>query len=348
MTDTIVFPGTLEQALQSVNIMSGSRLLLHGGDYLVGDMECKLQGVTITNVAGEQAVLVPASCTSVISFQSEAHDIVFDGININAVNVTNSAIKITAGATNITIKNVEIKNCQRSGILITGATTTGTLIDSCHIHHNGTTALDHGIYIQISGTIRNCLIHDNVGYGVHAYSGLGAYIVDKCYIYANGTAGIGALYGTATITNNVIRRNGGQAIRATYDLVNILAAFNTCDSPIAGGKNISAGWRTTNDIGVWRFENNACINGTLEFDAALANVSGDVLNNLGTITGLGAILLSSGNITDAFVPASDDGGANYKPTAGNPAIGAGVAVAGIAADYGGNARNNPPTIGAWE
>jgi len=39
---------------------------------------------------------------------------------------------------------------------------------------------------------------------------------------------------------------------------------------------------------------------------------------------------------------------NFKPLSGSPLIGAGIAISGVTADYEGNTRSDPPTIGAYE
>lgn len=332
MTDTIIFPGTLTQAMQSQLVLPGSRLLLHGGNYLVGDLQCALSNVTITNFPDEQAILIPASGTRALLFGSLAADVILDGLIIDAVNVA-EGIKITSGATNITIKNCEIKNATGQGIIIThgGGTTTGTLIENCHVHHCGTDDFDHGIYIRTGGTIIGCEINNNIGYGVHAYAGIGDYTIEKCYIHDNGDFGIGAMYGNAIIKNNVMRGNGNSDIRATYDIFDLSAFYNTLLSAQPG---IAAGWRSTDDPAIWTIQNNLCIGNTgISIDPALAGVT----------------LTESNNLTVADITNITDNGANsIIPQAGHSAIGGGVAISGITTDYAGTTRANPPTIGAYE
>jgi len=53
-------------------------------------------------------------------------------------------------------------------------------------------------------------------------------------------------------------------------------------------------------------------------------------------------------VTPLFVKEAAINDMNVEPIAGSPLIGAGTPISGITTDYAGNARANPPTIGAYE
>jgi len=325
-TDTAA-SGTLESpfltfAYARQFIKTGGKIYFLDGEY-TGTLDVPSYA-TIESYNNLGATIIQNSGATALSFQDKV-GITVNGFLIDAPGATDAAIKITSSQ-DITISSVEIKNCPRQGILITHGTsaTTGTIIENCHIHDCGTNGLDHGIYIRTGGIIRGCNIHNITGYGVHAYDGSGDYTIERNYLHNNGAYGAGAMFGNAVIKNNVIRDNVSQSIRITYNALDVLCAHNTVDE-------IFAGSRSTDDPATWTIKNNLCLVSGLQTAADLTGVTIDADKNI----------ILSGDYTD-------DGGANIKPSAGNPAKAAGIAIAGITTDYGGNARSDPPTIGAWE
>jgi hypothetical protein len=322
--DEIIFPGTLEQALRSSQILPGSRLLLRGGNYLVGNVICTLSNITIMSYPGEQAVIIPASGYRAMLFESVS-DITISGLIIDGSNLTNESVKVTGTSSNIRVTNCEIKN-GRHGVLMTGAVN-GCEIDNCNIHHNGIGHLDHGIYVssQHAGlvlTVRNNQISFNSSNGVHAYAGGdGAeYIIRNNFLDGNGEVGIGCYHGKSQVYNNVVRGSGLRGITCRYDLVVAHVYFNTIGN--SGEENIElAAIDTTPEIVI---QNNLCF-GT---GGLIENTSGKSVTETNNL----------------FGDVVDNGGSDIRPTI----TGNGIAIDGITTDYGGNARANPPTIGAWE
>lgn len=226
----IVWNGTLKDILKSGLVESGSIIQLRQGNYTVGDLECTLDGVTITNYPGEQATIVPASGYRALLVSGDNNTI--DGLIIDGTNVSNEALKVT-GVGNV-IVNCEVKNAARHGILVSGDTS-ATEIDTCHVHHCGTDGLDHGIYI--SG-VDGCNVHDNevdniVGHAIHVYGTGAGYTctVDGNNCHDCADTGIGAYYGIVTITGNTIARCGGLLIRLQYQIESATVTGNDVSFP---------------------------------------------------------------------------------------------------------------------
>lgn len=316
---SIIFPGTLAQALQDARILPGSRLLLHGGNYLVGDLQCTLNNVTITNYPGEQAVIIPASGYRCV-YLSSVSDVTLDGLTIDGSNVSNECIKIDGNSSNIQITNCEIRNGGTHGVLVSGAAG-GLEIDHCNVHDNAPGHLNHGIYLssQFSGVVANIhhnTISNNGSNGIHAYGGDGSgeYTASYNYLTGNAEVGVGCYHGIARVYNNVIR-NSERGIACRYEVVSALIAFNT-------GYNNSY-----TDIELAELSQSPTIS---------------VLNNIAEIVNISGVTITEAN--NATGSMTDGGGADLRLSV--PV--AGAAVDGITDDYAGTARANPPTIGAYE
>lgn len=150
-----------------------------------------------------------------------------------------------------------------AGILIGSATTTGpasVTIIGCTIYSNGTTSLDHGVYLGASSgaIVRQCDIYSNYGKGIHCNSnylatalvernkihgnniGIGmntiangqSVIIQNNLIYSN-VRGIwftaGALAGTVnhnTLVNNTDGSTGGNGIRFSSTVAGATVQYN--------------------------------------------------------------------------------------------------------------------------
>lgn len=379
MSVQVIYPKDLQAALLDTNIKPGDRLFLRGGTYTIGDVECRLSGVTIMPYPGELPIIQPLTGYRGLLFGSFAHDIIWDSINIDGVNLTNECVKITDGAYNITVRNSELKNSPWHGILISGSTTHDIIVEDCSIHDNGSDKLGHGVYLSdcTLATIQGNEIYNNAGHGVHVNGGNDAAynVVQQNYVHNNLDRGIGAYYGTVIIKNNVLYHSGGESICVRYGVVSTLIAFNTIRVENGDtGIFISSLAKATVDQTVI---NNAILgeglgNG-LYVELRNTNVEkyiGSVLikNNLIeplftnqfsllTITDSsksmsdgvwGDVYIKLGNYSGLYAPVVDNGGFDYMPDTGNPAIGKGVDVSGITTDIIGYVRTSPPTIGARE
>lgn len=350
-------PGTLTEPIKTIAMAknmvgANSTLLLREGTY-PEDLNNLSAGVTVQAYNGETVTIQPTSGNFV--FYTENPNMTLNGLILDAVNVALDCVKFTSGATDGRLLNCEIKNAPQQGVLNTG-NANGLLIDGCHIHHNGTSAqLDHGFYTGQTGVIvRNCEIDHNASHGLHFFGGptYASYTVDNNYIHDNGGRGIGAYYGDATIYNNVIRDNP-YAIQLLYGLVAAEVAFNTCLGHTVRGIGAEV---LTNEVALM-LENNVLVSASqygiyADVDSGTVTVRNNLIQGhsvadymtAGTVTPT----ISNNLLDTAFTPITDDGAASVTPEATNPALGAGLAVSGITTDYGGNARGNPPTIGAWE
>jgi hypothetical protein len=321
MTDQIVFPGTLAEALQSPLILPGSRLLLRAGNYTLGNLQCTLSNVTIMPYPGETVTLIALSgyrCLLV----NNCHDVILDGLIFDGTHVLSEVLKITDTTANIIVQNCEVKNGTRHGILISGTPTSCQIINN-HVHHNGSGGLDHGVYLSSVGgvTVSQNEIDHNTGHGVHAYGSndAAAYTIERNYVHDDGERGIGVYYGTAYVYNNIIRHAASIGVRASYNLVTAKIYNNTVTHSGGSAMEIANFYNSP----TLTITNNLLLDNNYNIDADQS----------------GAVNVSH---TSTAAPASDDGGAGIVGSED------GIALAEITVDYGGNARANPPTCGATE
>lgn len=360
MTERI-FEGTLAQALTSGLIQPGDRLLLRAGTYPAGDLVASISGteanpIVITNYPDEAVLIQPASGYRGLLVQGSYLTFVGD-ISFDGGAVTSDCIKITDGAHGIILENLTLYDAPMNGVLITGAETQA-ILRNVTSHGHGTSKGDHGVYVGDGVvTIEGGEFYNNRGHGIHVYGGHSHTTVKNTYCHNNTNVGIGVYSDEALIYNNVCRENGESGLRIRYDALDIQAYFNTLvDNP--NNIDVRSIYQT---IARPKVKNNVCIGGAIGIYVQTSNpdmpeASIELYNNL-TYGGLTHTILideidveavaQADNLAVAFSPVTDNG-AIYTPGIGNPAIGAGVALDGIATDYGGNVRANPPTIGAWE
>jgi parallel beta-helix repeat protein len=129
--------------------------------------------VTVAAYPGDTVVVRP-SLGGWVAYFTHCHHVVLDGFVLDGANVEHFAIMITSESHHIRIQNSEVKGAPKSGIL----TANYGSINSDHnefinldVHDNGTTYLDHGLYIATSGNlVDHCSVHHNSGWGVNIYS----------------------------------------------------------------------------------------------------------------------------------------------------------------------------------
>ena len=368
---TVGNPVSLVIALASGNVIPGDTLQLRGGTYTLADMEINYHGtaeapITITNYPGETVTFRPASGYRIMLITGDyitiTGDIVFDGINVasECIKITNAGDEIPIG---VVLSGLECKNAPLNGVMISGTGVSATLTN-LEIHDIGTNGQHHGIYVQ-EGTIgiNGCEIYNVSGHGIHPYGGTSTIEVYGNYIHDCTVAGIGAYSpGGAKIYSNVLRRNGVN-LRCRYSVNNLEIYYNTSVEAVNHGMECRAISLDAFNAKIYNniFYGNGAIGAYFQTHdgGVLADDCIDFYNNLitGNVTSdltlgeaadVAAVDLANNLIGGGFDPITDDAGAGYKPGVGNAAKGAGVAVVGITTDYGGNARANPPTIGAWE
>lgn len=365
-------PVSLSVALSSPNIIPGDTILLRGGVYTTGDIVCGVNNVTIKPYNNETVVLRPLSGYRILLFGSMCHDVVLDGLLFDGENVV-ECLKITDGATNISLKNCEIRNANKNsvwgnpeihpqGILISGYQTNEILVENCNIHNNGFTGYDHGIYCSGAGNVivRKCDISHNGGHGIHIFGSNDASIniIDSNYVHHNGEYGIGTYYGYALIKNNVVRYNTFSGIRVAYNVMRADVFNNTSLNHPNGPGIVLAGLQKS--MAVINVENNVSINNSygvlvdisvsgqeinINNNLYSGNTANNYQNNSGPTTSTPTLL---NNVISVFVPTTDNGSDIISPSTGNPSKSSGNFVASVLVDKGDKVRSNPPTIGAWE
>jgi hypothetical protein len=119
--------------------------------------------VTIAAYPGDTVTIRPT--WDYVVYVAYSHHVVLDGLVLDGINVTTSAVLIDEEAHHIRIKNSEVKNANESGILIGNFGS----IDSDYneflnldVHHNGRAGSGDGINIESShNLVDHCLVHHN-------------------------------------------------------------------------------------------------------------------------------------------------------------------------------------------
>jgi hypothetical protein len=190
-------------------------------------------------------ILQPSSGTQVIDIETDqyggptAHHIVLDGLVVDGTHVGYEGIKISQQAYSIQVLNSEIKNAHGSGIVVDHTSPGWNLFSGLDIHDNGSTQLDHGIYIAASeNTIQNSRVHDNAGWGIHVYTGTGTIsndIVQQNQCYNNGRAGgygagIGLYSGSGHVAANNSVWGNRDGIAIDFGAAQALVQNNTIEA----------------------------------------------------------------------------------------------------------------------
>lgn len=356
---------TVAKALSVV--MTGETIYLRSGVYSEYVVVNKEQ-VTVKAWNGETVVLRPAATGTANAVWIAADHVTFDGVIVDAVNRWRG---VDVSAAYFTFRNFEVMNCIGNvvGRFGQGVTMSHSLdvhditIQHGRIHDvNGTTdeaGFCHGIYAACAKLrVEDVEIYNIGGYGLHWYSGIsegGDVQMSKCYLH-DLRYGVG-LYaeGDALIWNNVIRRAiQGIVCRQAITLAELY--YNTITDTLLGAIDIEALADGATVIAAYNVLHIGRWAANLQ-NADGAAVSVEMHHNLRSQmtdpdANVGAVSESDGwhvaHINATFAPVTDDGRFGIKPTAGNPAIGAGVLLTDIATDCGGSTRNNPTTLGAWE
>lgn len=228
MTKIQDYPGTLAQAFQSPEIKAGDRMFLHGGMY-AGDFEVRLSGeseriITVAPYSPESPVVDGSIfCLSNYTIFSGLEIYDSDFFNRTSEETGSHPIDITSvdGARGIAA-GIEFRDCvihdTRQGAYCPDEAT--VIFDGCVIFFNGWLAPDrghgHGIYAQKNTIVRNCIIFNNFGWGIHIY-GEGDQSLDNvtlednisfCNGVLSGRANPNFLHGrSGTVLNPMWRRN---------------------------------------------------------------------------------------------------------------------------------------------
>jgi parallel beta-helix repeat protein len=348
-------PGTQAQPLQTINrgigtLKAGDTLYIRGGNY-AEDISSAAQtipaGTSWTNPITIAAYLGESvTIRSISLMQSSIKYLVFDGLIIDRqYTVGQNAVYFTGGANHIRLKNCEITHGGDSGVLMpySGGSNYNEFIN-CNIHDNGILPYTppqaaYGFYMATDhNLIDGCLIHDNGGYGIHAYSGVDGTVHDNVFrnnkIYNNGlqtphgTAGIILSSGNNNLAYNNLIYNNNTGVQIAYTNPTNIKVYN---NTIYGNSG----------IGIYIIDGqNAEIKNNIVYQNASGNIS-DVDGATGTV-------LSNNLTTDPkFVNPSTF---NFSLQAGSSAMDNGVTISIVTSDFAGVSRPQGANsdIGAYE
>ncbi|MBL7160422.1 MAG: right-handed parallel beta-helix repeat-containing protein [Candidatus Aenigmarchaeota archaeon] len=144
-------------------------------------------GTTTTRMYNEKITFTVGSIT-LTAYQNEK--VALDGIAVGGgVLSVLSAIITVPGRSDITIKNIEVRNSDGFGILVVGKSKR-IILENMNIHDNrGMYAIfitaSNGRTEQANSIIRNNKIHDNHGGGIFVEDDAGSYIIEKNEVYDN-------------------------------------------------------------------------------------------------------------------------------------------------------------------
>lgn len=271
-------------------------------------------------------------------YRNETRYTIIDGFILDGINISADVIKITYNSSggmshHIRVKNCEIKNAPRNGILVSNTSDANEFIN-LDVYNNGSTDQSHGFYITSKNNlIDRCRIYNHVGWGIHIYSGgsgsgkVNNNTVINSTVYSNKEGGILLSSGTGNSAyNNITWGNGGW-----------------------GGIRIDFGAMSTkvyNNVSYANTSNGIYI-GSSSTDANIKN--NIAYQNSTNIWDWGTRTVMSNNLmTDPlFVDAVNK---NFKLRVGSPAIDRGVTVSEVSYDYAGIPRPKglEYDIGAYE
>ena len=347
--------------------------------------------VTLRAYPGHQVTIMPnAGAQRVISFNNNQHHIVIDGFVLDGTNVRYEVIKLL-GTTeegrpsphHIRIINNEIRNAgaaqssngqykyYSAGILTTGRADYVEYINN-HIHHNGVTDYDHGIYHTSSyGLIEGNVIYNNMGSGVKVGWGQNAVnnIVRNNVIYDNNAAqgfdgqkkqgrGIGVYAGSGTqVYNNVIWGGHKAGIDVSYNGNNAQIFNNTISNSMGWGIAVGLGPDHSDRVSNAVIRNNVVyqeVNQPAILDARGINTLIERNLTYGSNATIQRDPRSSATIRDNMVNVNpmfvNAGARDFSLQANSPAVDAGLAVPEVGFDLAGQARpqGRSHDLGAYE
>jgi parallel beta-helix repeat protein len=338
-------------------LVAGDTLVIHAGSYseTIGFFGTNipagisdLQRTVIQAATGETVTL------NEVDIYSRSY-ITIQGITFNG-NVCRIGRNATtdAAATFVTFDTVTVQNWvgggSGAGAIMPGFRQEGIssnlLIKNCSSHNNGSTSLDHGLYISTQDvTVDGGTFYSNAGHGIQVYTSGQATATNNTVIkntitHDNGSYGIGLYSGdNLRAYNNIVYHNG-------------IIVGST------GGLRVSAssGSPATNPL----IFNNTVYNNTgygirLEVGASNVNIRNNIsYNNSGVeisdATG-GSLAASNvanrNNLCDTLIATLCDGGNplfvnaaanNFQLQTTSPAINAGTSLSTVTTDFAGVSR----------
>ena len=324
----------------------GDKLYIRGGTYVESLVNSVPSGtswtspVTLAAYPGE-TVVVQASGSVVVRINSSVGYIIFDGLIFDAARQAGPVVYLdnlygSGTPHHIRFQNGEIKNAASSdGALIEASYTDPqpnyNEFINMKIHDNGSSVLHHGIYMHSShNLVTGCDIYNNSGFGVQIYHDNAASGINTSYntlsgnkLHDNVASGTVLAGGVGNLAyNNLIWNNRG-GILVDYSASNTGLYYNTIYANNAGGG--VAGIRLGSNV--------SASNTTIRDNIIFGNSAGDITTYSATNT------VADHNIMGGIDPKfRNTASFDFHLQLGSPAIGAGVAVTGLTADFDGVAR----------
>lgn len=291
------------------------------------------------------------------------------GFVIDGSTASIDAVKITNGAHDIWLDNMEVKNGWYQGILITNEASINNRLTNLHVHHNGTktpiyradgtihnSELLHNIYISTSNNLlENSEIDNAAGHGIHNYGGTPSNNTYRNNYVHHNKRGIGVYIGSNNqVHNNLVYANGSYGVYVDYGAQNTKAHHNTVvESSSFGMAFFSGNTQAYNNIvtksGLYGISVGSA--GTTDLkNNLLFNNGSNGASSIGTYPNGHAVApTQSGNITGKD-PQFTAYGSDFTLKSGSPAIDAGIAVNEVTADKTGKARplGSAYDVGAYE
>lgn len=342
-------PGSSAQPFRTMlkgvqTLKPGDTLLVHTGvyeeslNYRMPSGTSWSQPITIraANPQARPVLKTPAGQSWGLLFQ-DIQFVIFDGFIIDAVNVRFDGLKVTLSSTHdIRVMNSEVKNARAQGVLTTDGAWNIEFL-GLEVHDNGTTDLDHGIYVSTPRTtVSGCRVYRNSGWGIHVFkegsSGLDNVLVRNNFVFENariGRRGDGILLSSgagSAVYNNVIWGNQ-VGIWVDYNAVSTTVYHNTVVNN-RGEFGIHIGGGASGTI----VRNNIARGNTRDIENRGANTT--LSNNLA-------------GVDPRFV---NEAAADFRLSSGSAAIDAAFATGVVTTDVRGQTRSQgaAPDIGAYE
>lgn len=221
-------PGTPKRTLRSTLgcVTAGATVYLRAGTYVetLDDGTHDFSGSSWANATriaaynGEAVTLkAPIGANFAVQLGRRSY-VVIERLTVDAAGVVYDAVKLNGTSHHIRFQNGAVYNGTRQGVNIQDSAYGHELVNM-NIDGNGSSALDHGVYIATrDNLIDGSRIHGSSGYGVHVYNDgcacANGNIVRNSRIYANGlrAQGYGLVFGSGSgnvAYNNLIYGNRG-------------------------------------------------------------------------------------------------------------------------------------------